>query len=242
MKQAFGGGPTWSWDTTGYPLGSYTLHVWANLTGDPTATYEAVGSLDYTLKGCASASLSPPAITQPAGSTVAFTAGSTGCSAPRYEYWVQFLSGSWYMKRGFSADPTWSWDAAGLAPGTYTVHVWANQAGDSTATWEAFASSTVKLTGCTSATLSPQVGTSRAGASVLFTATGSGGCPNPVFEFWLQDTSGQWHVTRGFGGSTWTWATAPYGKGVYHIHVWANQQGAYTGSWEAYASSTWTLT
>jgi hypothetical protein len=146
------------------------------------------------------------------------------------------------MKRGFSADPTWSWDTTGLAPGSYTVHVWANQAGDSTATWEAYASSTVTLTGCTSATLSPPVGTSRAGASVLFTATGSGGCPNPVFEFWLQDPSGQWHMTRAFGRSTWTWATAPYSKGVYHVHVWANQQGAYTGSWEAYASSTWTLT
>ncbi len=242
LKQGFGGGQTWNWDTTGYPLGNYTLHLWANQAGDPTATYEAFGSLSYALKGCTSASLSPAAPNQPAGSSVAFTGGATGCSAPQYEYWVKLLNGSWYMKRGFSADPSWSWDTTGLAPGTYTVHVWANQAGDSTATWEAYASSSVTLTGCTSATLSPPSGTSRVGTSVLFTATGSGGCPNPVYEFWLQDTLGHWHLMQGFGGNAWIWTSAGYGKGVYHVHVWANQQGAYAGSWEAYASSMWTLT
>jgi hypothetical protein len=44
-----------------------------------------------------------------------------------------------------------------------------------------------------------------------------------------------------FGGNTWTWSNVGWPKGVYHVHVWANQQGADTTSFEVYASSTLTL-
>jgi hypothetical protein len=151
------------------------------------------------------------------------------------------LDGKWYLKRAFSTDPTWSWSTAGLRPGTYVVHVWANQAGDQTSRLEAMAESTVTLTGCTSATLSPSTGSVPVGTGVPFTG-GSSGCPNPLYEFWLQDTTGRWHRMTGFGGNTWTWINAGWGKGTYHVHVWANQQGAFTGLGEAIGSSTITLT
>jgi polyvinyl alcohol dehydrogenase (cytochrome) len=241
LKRGFSSDPTWSWDTTGLTPGTYTVHVWANQSGDSTARFEALGSATVTLTGCTVASLSPPTPSQPAGSKVAFTASSSGCPNPIYEYWVQLLNGTWYLKRAFSTDPTWSWNTTGLRPGAYTVHAWANQQGASTARLEATGSSDVTLTGCTSATLSPATGTSRVGASITFTATSSG-CPDPVYEFWLQWVNGTWHRMTGFGGPSWTWNTrSGYSKGTYHIHVWANQQGAFTGAFEIIGSSTYTL-
>jgi polyvinyl alcohol dehydrogenase (cytochrome) len=240
LKRGFMSDPTWSWDTTGLGPGTYTVHVWANQSGDSTARWEAFASSTVTLTGCTSASLSPSAPSQEAGSSVAFTATSGGCLNPLYEYWVRYPSGTWYLKRAFSTLATWTWSTAGLRPGAYTVHVWANQQGGSLARWEAFGTSTVTLTGCTAGMLSPASGSSTVGASVLFTATSSG-CSTPLYELWLQDTAGKWRLMRGFGASTWTWSTAGWAKGVYHIHAWANQQGAYSGAFETYGSATRTL-
>ena len=196
-------------------------------------------SLDH--ERCATASISPTAPNQVVGTTVSFTAGSTGCSAPQYEYWIKFLNGKWYPWRPFSTDPTWNLSTTGFAPGTYTVNVWANQQGNSTVHAEAYASSTVTLTGCTAASLSPPSGSVAVGTAVMFTASSSG-CPNPLYEFWVQDTVGKWHRMTGFGGTTWTWNNPGWAKGTYHIRVWANQQGAYTGTYETFGSSTYRLT
>jgi len=190
---------------------------------------------------CASASLSPSNPIQPAGTVVNLTAGSSGCTSPQYEFWVRYPSGAWYLKQGWGTG-TFNWDTSALAPGTYTVHAWANDQRDSKATWEAYSTSTATLTGCTSATLSPASGSRPVGTSVQFTA-GSSTCPNPVYEYWIQTTGGKWYLMQPFSTlKTWMWTNARWPKGVYHIHVWANQQGAYTGSFETYGSASWTLT
>jgi hypothetical protein len=121
------------------------------------------------------------------------------------------------------------------------VHVWANQQGHQTKTYESLGSSTVTLTGCTSATTAPPLGSSAVGTSVTFT-TSAMGCPNPVYEYWLQWIDGTWHRMTSFDGPSWTWnITSFYARGVYHIHAWANQQGAYTGAFETFGSSTYTV-
>ena len=218
------------------------MHVWANQVGDPTNTWEAFASSTVTLAGCSSAGIAPASVTQEVATTVSFTAGSAGCATPQYQYWVQFLDGSWQMQRPFSTDPHWVWNTAGLKPGVYTVHAWANQVGDSTATWEAIGSSTVTLTGCASAALSPASGSSSAGGVIAFTAT-STGCSLPVYEFWLQDPSGNWQMVQGFSTSnTWQWNTAGWPRGNYSIHVWANQQGADTNALETFGGASYTLT
>jgi len=132
------------------------------------------------------------------------------------------------------------WDTTGLAPGVYTVHAWANQVGASS-TLETYGSSTVTLTGCTSAGLTPFSGASPVGASVLFTAS-SVGCPTPVYEFWVQYPDGTWHEGQAFSSTnTFTWGTTALAKGNYVIHVWANNSG-YTGSYEVIGAATYTLT
>jgi hypothetical protein len=242
MRRTFSTNPTWNWNMSGLTPGKYTVHVWANHPGYPMKKLEQVASSTVTLTGCTSASLSPPTLSQPAGSTVSLTAGSGGCLNPRYEFWVLYPNGKWYVKQGWGG-PTFNWNTAGLVPGTYTAHAWANQTGDSTARFEAMGSATVTLTGCTSATVSPSTGSSKVGTSITFTASSSG-CPNPVYAFWLQWVNGTWHLMRGFSTTnTWTWNTSSgYSKGTYHIHAWANQQGANTGVYEVFGSSTRTLT
>jgi hypothetical protein len=241
LKQGWGG-PGFAWDTSGLQPGTYTVHAWANqdASGHTTSTYEALASTNVTLTGCTAATTTPPAPTQLAGSTVNLTTIATGCPNPIYEYWVQLLDKKWYLKRSFSPDGSWSWDTTGLRPGTYTVHAWANQQNAYTGLLEATGSSTVKLTGCTSASLAPASGSVRAGTRVTFTAS-SNGCPSPAYEFWMKDTTGRWHRMTGFGGNTWTWINLGWGKGKYVIHVWANQQGAFTGLGEAISESTYSL-
>jgi N-acetyl-anhydromuramyl-L-alanine amidase AmpD len=239
LLRPFSTDPTWAWTTSGWTPGNYTVHVWANQQGDATGTWEAYGSASVALNVCTSAALNPSAASQPAGATVALTASSSGCVSPQYEYWVQFPDGVWNLVQVWSGS-TFNWNTTGLAPGTYTVHAWANQQGDSTARWEAYGTASVTLAGCTQATLSPPSGSSAAGGTVSFRASSSG-CPNPVYEFWLQDPDGSWHLMQPFGASTWSWTTAGFPKGNYTVHVWANQQGAATGAWESYGSSTYTL-
>jgi N-acetylmuramoyl-L-alanine amidase/Fibronectin type III domain len=238
---AFGGGK-WNWDTALNAPGVYTIRAWANQSGD-TGHSGAYADVTFSMTEpppCTSANLSPNSATQPAGSTISFTAGSTGCTTPLYAYWVMYPGGTWHAWRSLSTDPNWSWSTAGLAPGTYTVRVWVNHPGHPTTFPELLASTTVTLTGCTSASLAPGSGSAKAGTPVKFTATSSG-CPNPVYEFWISYRPGTWRQMTGFGANTWTWNNTGWATGVYHVRVRANQQGAYTGTYETYGSSTFTL-
>jgi N-acetylmuramoyl-L-alanine amidase/Fibronectin type III domain len=237
------GGPTWTWDTLLYPKGTYMIRLVANQSGD-TANPEVIVNQTFSLTEpppCTSVGVTPGTVIQPAGSTVSFTARATGCPITLYKYWVRYPNGSWAILRNFSTNPILNWNTIGLAPGKYKVDVWATHPGHSLTSVEVYGLSYVTLTGCTSATLSPALTSSAVGSPVVFTAS-SGGCPNPVYQFWLKDTLAKWHLMRAFSTSaTWTWDTTSWAKGTYQIVVWASQQGAFTGRAEAYRSTTHTL-
>jgi hypothetical protein len=188
----------------------------------------------FALNKCTGASLSPTTATQPAGSTVSFTASSTGCNVPRYAYWVQYPDASWHLVRGFGGS-AFGWDTTGLGPGVYTVHVWVNQQGNG---YDAIGSATVTLTGCGGASLSPPSSTQPGGATVTFTAS-STGCGNPRYAFWVQYPDTTWHFLQGFGGSTFNWNTGALPAGTYTVHDWVNTQG---NGFDAIGSATVTLT
>ena len=241
----FFGGPTWTWDTALLPKGTYTIRVWANQSGDMTSpeVYVDEAFLFTEPPPCTSVSVAPSTLVRPAGSTLGFTASATGCPITLYKYWVQYPSGKWGTLQAYSTNPAFNWNTAGLAPGKYKVDVWATHPGHSLTSVEVYSLNFVTLTGCTSATLSPALTSSKAGTPVLFTAGSSGGCPNPIYQFWIKDTLGKWHLMQAFSTSaTWTWDTTTSAKGVYQIVIWASQQGAYTGRPEAYTSTTHTLT
>ena len=111
----------------------------------------------FTYGACtsATASVAPPSPSI-AGTLVTITGAGAGCTTPLYEFWLQWIDGTWHMVKAFG-DATWGWDTSAYAPGTYTIHVWANNTGDSQAAFEVFGTSTY--------TVLPNVGTSVAGAN-----------------------------------------------------------------------------
>jgi hypothetical protein len=242
VVKAFGDA-TWSWDTSTYAPGTYTIHVWANNTGDSQVAFEVFGTTTYTVlpNVCTSASLGPTNPSAPAGSTVALTASSSGCPNPQYEFWVMYPNQTWHLIQGFGGS-IFNWNTNGLAPGTYEVHAWANQQGSSTKSFQVMGATTVTLTGCTAATVSPPSGSVTLGTPVTFSATPTG-CTNAVYEPWLQYPDGTWHMMRAFSlSNAWTWTTAGLPKGKYVIHFWANNQGSYSSAFQAFGTSTYTLT
>jgi len=233
LKQGWGGA-SFSWDTTGLAPGTYVVHAWVNASG---TAHDSIGSATVTLTGCQSASLSPSSVTQPAGSTIAFTAISSGCLNPEYQFFVQYPDGTWHLKQGWGA-ASFNWNTGGLAPGGYVVHAWVNRSGMA---WEAIGSATVTLSGCTAASLTPPSGIVPGGTVVNFVASGWGGCPNPVYRFFVQYPNGTWQQEQAWGGATLAWDTSAVPAGVYTVHAWANQQGA-APTLEVYGSSMITIT
>jgi len=135
--------------------------------------------------------------------------------------------------------PAFSWSTANLAPGAYLVHVWVNNQGSG---HDTIGTTSVTLTGCTAASLSPSSGTAGAGTTVPFSA-GSTCSGTAVYEFWLEYPDGSWHQQTSFTTtSTWSWATAGRARGNYLIHVWANNQGADTSKYETIGQATYSLT
>jgi hypothetical protein len=229
LKQGWGG-PTFSWNTSGLGIGTYTIHAWANQQG-AAPTLEVYGSSTVTSE-CSSASVNPASAMPTVGATLSFTAASSGCVNPEYEFWVLYPDGTWHMKQGWGG-AVFSWPTAGLAPGVYTIHAWVNSSG---AGHDSIGTATVTLVGCTSAAVTPASTTQPVGATLSFTAS-SGGCPNPVYEFWVQYPGGTWVLKQGWGGPAFTWSTSGLAPGTYTVHAWANQQGA-APTLEVYGSST----
>jgi hypothetical protein len=224
-------GATYTWDTSGL-VGVYNIHVWVNVSG---SSYDAIGSGTVTITACSAGSLSPASATQQVATTVNFTASSSGCATPRYAYWVQYPDASWHFVRTFGA-AAFAWSTAGLAPGVYTVHAWANTAGNG---FDTFGSSTITLTGCATASLAPPTTSGARGTTVNFTAS-STGCSSPHYAFWVQYPDSSWHFVRAFDGATFAWNTTGLpAAGTYTVHVWANVTG---NSYDAIGSATVTLT
>jgi hypothetical protein len=68
---------------------------------------------------------------------VILIAHTSGCPSPVYRWWIGTVSSSnskdiaWLEGAPYSASDTYTWDTTGLAPGTYLVSFWAENAGES---------------------------------------------------------------------------------------------------------------
>ncbi len=208
--------------------------------GSPSTAANWVTQISDVTVGCQSVSVGA---SYPGNGIVQFTAsGASGCANPQYEFWLKAPGGSWKIMQPFSAGSTWNWNTTGYGPGTYTVVLWANQAGDSPLSSEGYASTTWVLNSCTSvsesaAPASPQ----EPGTAVQVTAVASG-CPNPLYEFWvLAPGASLYTIGQPYGTSpvfNWT----PGGAGTYRIAVWAHDAGdggqfqnSY-GTWDSYST------
>ena len=229
VVQAYGAGSHWVWNTAGYGAGVYEVGVWEGRSTTPNS-YESYAITTFALNvaTCASASLSAsPTSPQTPGSGIAFTASSTGCAAPSYQFWVLPPGGTWTLGRAYGG-AMWSWSTTGLPPGTYQVGAWARQAG-STAPYDAYFIGSFELAvpACTSATIAASLASPQpAGTQVTFTA-GSAACAAPKYEFWELPPGGTWQVVRPSGpGNTFTWDSTGAAAGDYTFAVRAVATGS----------------
>jgi len=196
---------------------------------------------------------------QVTGTTVTFTAAGGGGTAPyEYQWYVQQNGGAWVMQRGWSTTTTLAWTPA--SAGNYTVAIWARSAGSTANVWQAYAERAYSITDpapapapappaptptpstpmtmawLTSSVASPQ----NAGATVTFTANGSGGTAPYEYQWYLQQNGGAWQLVRSWSTTT-TYAWTPSSAGTYVMALWARSSGSTANVWQAYAERAFTI-
>jgi hypothetical protein len=274
LAQAYSTTATFAWNTTGRAAGTYDMSVWARdanssgTSGNSTGRWDTYNSSQYTLTSAASGTpctglsvSSSPASTAKVGTTVTLTAGAIGCPVPTYQFWILAPGAtSWALAQAYSTTATFSWTTAGKSAGTYSLSVWARDAGsagtsgNSSGSWDTYNSSQYTLTGgatpCASVSLtSSPSGTASVGTPVTFTAAASG-CASPSYQFWiLAPGATSWALGQAYATTaTFNWTTAGKPAGTHHVSVWvrdatsAGTSGNSSGTWDAYNSSQYTLT
>ncbi|GLI38486.1 carboxypeptidase regulatory-like domain-containing protein [Geobacter hydrogenophilus] len=233
-KQPYSSTATWTWDTTGITLTTYTIRVLIRNAGS-TADLEASAALSYVITAPPkpTVQLDPtPASPQVAGTPVTFTATGNGGSGS-YEYSFQVLEGGvWKTMQAYSGTNTWTWDTTGKVATTYSVKVLIRNAGSSAAS-EGTALLNYVLTAPPKPTVqlaavpaSPQI----AGTQITFTATGSGGSGSYEYEFRIYE-GGAWKTMQTYSGAnTWTWDTTGKIATTYQVGVLIRNAGSTAAS------------
>ena len=227
----------WTWNTTGLPVGNYLVEAWVRSAGS-TAAWEAFSTdAAYTLTAsigpispATGVTLNPPSPASPQapGASVTWTAVASGGSGNyQYEFWL-FNGTSWSIAKPYGAtnDNTWTWDTTGLATGPYVgggvgtecrLHGGVRSVHDGVDLRPGSA-----LPPVTSVTLTPPpspASPQAPGASVLWTATASGGSGNYQYQFWLYNGT-SWSIAKPYGATndnTWTWNTTGLATGTYLV-------------------------
>ena len=236
---------------SGLGAGTYSVDVWVRQQGVSSnpGYYETWGLATYVKGSAACAATAPtlmasPASPQSTGLAAPVSLNATGCGASaQYEYWLYpGMSGGWQLLRGWGAG-AYSWNAAGLKAGTYSVVAWARQAGSTTPDYDSYGLYSYGLGGCAVATLSADK-TSPQPATTTINLTASGqGCSSPEYSYYVLAPGGTWQNPQAYS-STATLPWTPSGPGTYSVVVWVRQHGGPTpsGAFETYAMLSMSVT
>lgn len=237
---AYAAGASVSFPASTLPAGNYSLAAWVKDTSSPNQ-YDTYALATYQVgSGCTPATIaSSGGSSLPVGGGSTFTATTSGCTTPSYQWWLLPPSGSWQLKQTYGSG-TWAptFGVGSYEPGTYSVDAWVKQSG-SAAAYNTYGLYSLTLTTCAAATLaaapaSPQA----AGTSITLTAT-STGCATPEYQFWVLPPGGSWMPLGQFSTTntaTWT-SSAP---GNYAIVVWVRPQGS-PDQYATYGMTSFTL-
>src|SRR6266851_1523076 len=267
MVQAYSTSATLRWTTTGAPLGTYSVAVWARdsnstgTSGNSFGRWDAFGSSQYILSSSACAAVtvsSAPLGSATVGARVTITAQASGCASPQYQFWILTPGASaWQMVQAYSTNATLQWNTSGAPVGIYSVAAWARDSnssgasGNSFGRWDAFGSTQYALSSnaCSAVTVSSApLGSANVGTGVVITAHPSG-CANPLYQFWiLTPGASSWQMVQAYSTSaTLQWNTSGAPKGTYQVAVWARDSsstgtsGNSFGRWDAYGATNYAL-
>ena len=243
LVQPYSFSATFNWSAAAQVPGTYRFSVWARDSTSPGSggtapnTYDSFSAFDYTLTAttCTGMSASAaPATSAAIGTQVNVTAAASGCANPRYAFYLLPPGGTWSLAQPYSTNPTFTWNTAGKAAGSYRFSVWARDA-SSSSSYDAFSAFqySIAVAPCSgmSVTVTP---TSTATRGTTVTIAGSAtGCPSPQYELWYLPPGGTWALARGYAsGGTFLWTTAGSPAGSYRFSVWARDaaSGGSSGS------------
>jgi hypothetical protein len=115
------------------------------------------------------------------------------------------------------------------------VGIWnLNYGGGAPELWAALANHFER---CTSVAVSSSPASpAKIGTAISVTGSASG-CPNPLYQFWIQPPGGVWTIAQAYSASpSFAWNTAGKVPGVYAISVWV-RDAASSGAYDAYDSN-----
>src|SRR6267142_4509583 len=182
--------------------------------------------------GAATVTVSPPSPQNP-GAQVGLTAASSGCPNPRYEFWILAPgSQTWQIGLAYSSTATFSWNTTGLAAGTYRYSVWVRDASSKAGYDSYFPGTAYKLSSpCTSVTASAAPASPQAHGTTITISGAASGCPNPLYQFWIQAPGSQtWQIGQAYSNTaTFRWNTAGLAAGTYRYSVWVRDASSKAG-------------
>jgi len=254
---------TYTWNTAGLPLGWYGLEVDARNVG-ATSTYEATATRQFAV---AEPACTTPTVAsdlpspQGTGTIVSFTATTTTCPHPLFEFWLAppGPTSPWILGQGYSSSPTWRWNTTGAPSADYKVEVWVRDtisgiiSGSDRGTYDGFidVTDTVSSTPCAAPAVSatPPSPTS-SGNSVAIAASATCAHASPLYEFWMRvGGTGAWQLLQPYSTSTtYNWNSAGAAAGTVSFWVWvrdtssAGTNRSSQGNYDAQATLPYSVT
>jgi hypothetical protein len=242
---------TW---TPGGAIADARINVWARNSGITADAPQAQSTVAYVITVPSAGALvlnsiiPSVAAPQTAGTTITFTANTSGGTAPhQYKWWI--FDGGWQVVRQWSTDNTFTWTPT--SPSTaYRVAVWVRNAGSSADAYDnansnasigyvITAGAAPLTTNLTANAASPQV----VGTAISFTATAGGGTAPYQFKWRVSIDGGTTFTTAQDWSSnaSFTWTPgAPVADA--RITVWARNSGVTADAPQAQATLSYVIT
>ena len=258
IVQGYSPTATYTWSTVGRVPGVYHFSVWSRdmnsrgPNGSAPFTYDSYATIDYSLttQPCTGMSASAAPAGGVVGNAITVTGVATGCSTPSYQFWMQPPGGAWAVVQRYSTNANFAWNTGGLAPGVYNFSVWARDASSlgtaGTAPYKYDAYYTMQyalgkpLCAPTTVTAAP-ASSANVGTPVTISATLSGACANPRYQFWIQPPGGLWTIAQAYSpNATFAWNTASSPEGTYEISVWGRDVAS-SSPYDSYLTFAYTL-
>src|SRR5712692_3375337 len=218
MVKDYSSASTYSWTGTGAP-GSYRLEV--DVRANPNVSYDSTANLTYVLNPCSGAGLkADQASPQQPGPSIVLTGSATCAGAAQYRFWIRPPGGAWGIVQDYGAVATYAWNTSGKPVGSYGLEVDVKNQG-ATASYETVANLDFALDApCGKPTLTTTPASPQAVGSVVALTATTGGCPSPLYRFWIQPPGGTWTTVQDYSTvSTYGWNTSGRPAGTYQLEV-----------------------